>query len=59
MAFENFLDQIHLRKRFKEFNVSIDELISVLSVNNIGKNITENPRPFQPSDMVELLKSSW
>ncbi|HCU22161.1 MAG TPA: hypothetical protein DF698_04615 [Candidatus Atribacteria bacterium] len=59
MAFENFLDQIHLRKRFKEFNVPIDELISVLSVNNIGKNITENPKPFQPSDMVELLKSSW
>lgn len=59
IAFENFLDQIHLQKRFKDFNISIDELISVLNINNIGKNITENPRPFQVSDMVELLKSSW
>ncbi|QPM67182.1 iron-containing alcohol dehydrogenase family protein [Atribacter laminatus] len=59
LAFEDFLDQIHLRKRFKEFNVPLDKLISVLNINNIGKNITENPRPFQSSEMAELLKSSW
>ncbi|NLJ48316.1 MAG: iron-containing alcohol dehydrogenase [Candidatus Atribacteria bacterium] len=59
IAFENFLDQIHLRKRFKDYDVPIDELLSVLNTNNIGKNITENPRPFQTSDMIELLKSSW
>jgi len=59
VAFENFLDQIHLRKRFKDFHVPLEKLLSVLNIKNIGKNITENPRPFQPSDMIELLKSSW
>ncbi|MBP8933027.1 MAG: iron-containing alcohol dehydrogenase [Candidatus Atribacteria bacterium] len=59
VAFENFLDQIHLRKRFKDFQVPYDELLAVLNLNNIGKNITENPRPFHSSDMIELLKSSW
>jgi len=58
-AFEDLLRRVGLRMKLRDFQVQKNQLETVLREDNIGKNITENPRPFRREDMIELLKSAW
>ncbi|MEN3202229.1 MAG: iron-containing alcohol dehydrogenase [Atribacterota bacterium] len=58
-AFLEFVAQVGLRTRLRDFGVLREALTRVVREDRIGRSILENQRPMRVADLVALLEEAW
>ncbi len=59
VAFLQFVAQVGLKTRLRDFGVPKEVLPQVVREERIGRSILENPRPMRTEDLVALLEEAW
>lgn len=59
VAFSQFVAQVGLKTRLRDFGVPKEVLPRVVREERIGRSILENPRPMRTEDLVALLEEAW